>query len=86
MPNWSELWPPIRLTLELAGATTLLLLLIATPIAWWLARSQARWKEAVAAVVALPLPAGFDPTTGGVLDRHERDTTSSTQSSRRMAK
>ena len=28
---------------------------IGTPIAWWLARSQARWKEAVAAIVALPL-------------------------------
>lgn len=53
--NFSELWPPIRLTLELATVTTFLLLLIGTPIAWWLARSQSRWKEAVAAVVALPL-------------------------------
>jgi molybdate transport system permease protein len=50
-----ELWPPIRLTLLLAAATTMLLLVVATPIAWWLARSNARWKEAVAAVVALPL-------------------------------
>jgi molybdate transport system permease protein len=50
-----ELWPPIRLTLLLAAATTTLLLVVATPIAWWLARSNARWKEAVAAVVALPL-------------------------------
>lgn len=33
----------------------MLLLLIGTPIAWWLARSQARWKEAVATIVALPL-------------------------------
>ena len=51
----AELWPVVRLTLELAAATTALLLLIATPVAWWLARSGARWKEAVAAVVALPL-------------------------------
>ena len=51
----AELWPVVRLTLELAAATTALLLLIATPVAWWLARSEARWKEAVAAVVALPL-------------------------------
>jgi molybdate transport system permease protein len=50
-----ELWSPIRLTLTLASITTLLLLIIGTPIAWWLARSKARWKEAVAAVVALPL-------------------------------
>jgi molybdate transport system permease protein len=28
---------------------------VGTPIAWWLARSKSRWKEAVAAVVALPL-------------------------------
>jgi molybdate transport system permease protein len=49
------LWPPIRLTLELAAITTTLLLIVGTPIAWWLARSKAVWKEAVAAVVALPL-------------------------------
>jgi molybdate transport system permease protein len=51
----SELWGPIRLTLELATVTTVLLLLIGTPIAWWLARSKAPWKEAVAALVAMPL-------------------------------
>jgi molybdate transport system permease protein len=50
-----ELWPPIRLTLLLASITTTVLLIVGTPIAWWLARSRARWKEAVAAVVALPL-------------------------------
>jgi molybdate transport system permease protein len=51
----AELWSPIRLTLALATVTTVLLLLIGTPIAWWLARSRARWTEAVAAIVALPL-------------------------------
>jgi len=51
----ADLWPPIRLTLELATVTTLVLLALGTPIAWWLARSHAPWKEAVAAVVALPL-------------------------------
>jgi molybdate transport system permease protein len=55
MIDAAQLWSPIRLTLELAAATTCLLLLIGTPIAWWLARSPARWKEAVAAIVALPL-------------------------------
>jgi molybdate transport system permease protein len=55
MVSLAELWSPIRLTLELAAITTVLLLIVGTPIAWWLARSRARWKEAVAAVVALPL-------------------------------
>ncbi|WP_018700543.1 molybdate ABC transporter permease subunit [Amorphus coralli] len=49
------LWSPIRLTLELATVSTLALLVIGTPIAWWLARSRAPWKDAVAAIVALPL-------------------------------
>ena len=55
MLDFAELWSPVRLTLELATVTTLVLLVIGTPIAWWLARSKSRWKEAVAAVVALPL-------------------------------
>ena len=55
MLNMSELWSPIRLTLVLAAITTVLLLILGTPIAWWLARSKARWKEAVAAIVAMPL-------------------------------
>lgn len=55
MPEFEHLWSPIRLTLELATLTTILLLCVGTPIAWWLARSRAPWKEAVAAIVALPL-------------------------------
>jgi molybdate transport system permease protein len=55
MIDLAEIWPPVRLTLELAGDTTVVLLAVGTPIAWWLARSRAPWKEAVAAVVALPL-------------------------------
>ncbi|MEJ2620245.1 MAG: molybdate ABC transporter permease subunit [Candidatus Thiodiazotropha sp.] len=48
-------WQPVWLTLKLAGTTTVLLLIIGTPIAWWLARTQAWYKQALAAVVALPL-------------------------------
>jgi molybdate transport system permease protein len=55
MTDLADLWSPIRLTLALAAVTTVLLLVIATPIAYWLARTKARWKEAIAAVVALPL-------------------------------
>lgn len=45
----------IRLTLELATVTTALLLLIGTPIAWWLARSRSWLKAPIGALVALPL-------------------------------
>jgi molybdate transport system permease protein len=45
----------IWLTLRLAGLVTVLLLLIGTPIAWWLARTRSPWKGPVGAVVALPL-------------------------------
>ncbi len=45
----------IKLTLELASLTTGLLLVIGTPIAWWLAHTQSRLKGMVGAVVALPL-------------------------------
>jgi molybdate transport system permease protein len=55
MDSMDDLWSTVRLTLILAAVTTVLLLVVSTPIAWWLARSTARWKEAVAAVVALPL-------------------------------
>lgn len=51
-------WPdlePVRLTFELATTAMLALLVIATPLAWWLAFSARRWKVAVEAVVALPL-------------------------------
>jgi molybdate transport system permease protein len=51
----THIWPPVLLTIELATVTTLLLLVIATPLAWWLARSHARWKEVIAAVVSLPM-------------------------------
>jgi molybdate transport system permease protein len=50
-----DIWRPVRLTIELAAITTVILLVVGTPIAWWLARSKAWWKEAVAALVAMPL-------------------------------
>ena len=48
-------WQPVWLTLKLAGVTTLTLLILGTPIAWWLARTRAWYKQPIAAVVALPL-------------------------------
>lgn len=46
---------PIWLTLKLASLVTVLLMLIGTPIAWWLARTRSPIKEAIATVVSLPL-------------------------------
>jgi molybdate transport system permease protein len=50
-----EAMQAIFLTLKLASLTTLLLLLIATPLAWWLSQTQSRWRAPVSAVVTLPL-------------------------------
>jgi molybdate transport system permease protein len=51
----ADVWQSARLTIELAAVTTVILLLVGTPLAWWLARSKAWWKEAIATIVALPL-------------------------------
>jgi molybdate transport system permease protein len=48
-------WEPVWLTLKLATTTTLILAVVGTPIAWWLARSQHWLRQPIAAVVALPL-------------------------------
>ena len=45
----------VLLTLQLAGLTTLILLVLGTPLAWWLARTRSWAKGPVGAVVALPL-------------------------------
>lgn len=47
----SALW----VTLKLATVTTVILLLVGTPLAWWLARTQWRFRFVVEAIVALPL-------------------------------
>jgi len=48
-------WTAFRLTLQLAGATTLVLLLLGLPLAAWLASTRSRWRYVVEALVALPL-------------------------------
>ena len=55
MPFGADDLNAIRLTLKLASLTTVLLLLLATPLAWWLARTRSRWRAPVGAIVALPL-------------------------------
>lgn len=46
---------PLTLTLKLAALTTLLLLVLGTPLAWWLAHTRSRWKAPLEALTALPL-------------------------------
>jgi molybdate transport system permease protein len=48
-------WSAVRLTAELAAVTTVLLLVVGTPMAWWLARTHSRSKPFWAALVAMPL-------------------------------
>ena len=45
----------LAITLKLAAVTTLILLILGTPLAWWLARSRSRLKFILEAIVALPL-------------------------------
>ena len=54
MPGPSD-YAAIWLTLRLATITTLILLVIATPLAWWLARTHSAFKGVVSAVVAMPI-------------------------------
>ncbi len=46
---------PVWLSLELALVTTVVLLIIATPLAWWLSRTRSVWRAPIGAVVTLPL-------------------------------
>ncbi len=46
---------PVWLSLELAAVTTFVLLVLATPLAWWLSRTRSWWRAPVGAVVTLPL-------------------------------
>ncbi len=51
----SETMQAIRITLQLAALTTLTLLVIATPLAWWLSQTSSRWRTPISALVTLPL-------------------------------
>jgi len=54
-PITPEAWQAIALTLQLASLTTIILLIIATPLAWWLAQTQSKWRSPIAALVTIPL-------------------------------
>ena len=54
-PISPEAWAAIALTLELAASATFILLLLATPLAWWLSQTASRWRAPVSALVTLPL-------------------------------
>jgi molybdate transport system permease protein len=51
----AEAWQAIWLTLQLASLTTVLLLLLCTPLAWWLSQTRSRWRAPISALVTLPL-------------------------------
>ena len=51
----TEAWQAIWLTLQLASLTTVLLLLLGTPLAWWLSQTRSRWRAPISALLTLPL-------------------------------
>jgi molybdate transport system permease protein len=55
LPISADDWGAIALTVKLASTTTLLLLVLATPLAWWLANTRSAWRGPVGAMVSLPL-------------------------------
>ena len=46
---------PLLLSLQLAAVTTVILIVLGTPLAWWLSQTGSRWKPAIQATVALPI-------------------------------
>ena len=48
-------WQAIQLTVALATSTTVILLILATPLAWWLSQTQSAWRAPIHALVTLPL-------------------------------
>lgn len=50
-----DAWQAIWLTIRLATLTTIILLVVATPLAWWLSQTGSRWRAPIGALVTLPL-------------------------------
>jgi len=50
-----DAWDAIGLTLELAACATLILLIVAMPLAWWLSQTRSKWRAPIAALATLPL-------------------------------
>ncbi len=48
-------WGPLWLTMQLAGVTVVVLLLVGTPVAWWLAFTRSKFRTLIEAIVALPI-------------------------------
>ena len=46
---------PLWLSLQLAFVTTMLLIFLGAPLAWWLSQSRSRWQPIVQAIVAMPI-------------------------------
>ncbi len=51
----TDAWLAIGLTIQLATLTTVILLVLATPLAWWLSQTHSKWRASIGALVTLPL-------------------------------
>ena len=54
-PLNQDAWDAIALTLQLAASATAVLLVLATPLAWWLSQTRSGWRAPIGALVTLPL-------------------------------
>ncbi|PUE06826.1 molybdenum ABC transporter permease subunit [Limnohabitans sp. T6-5] len=54
-PLTDEAWQAVLLTVRLASWATAVLLLVATPLAWWLSQTRSPWKAPLSALLTLPL-------------------------------
>lgn len=55
MPLDAVAWKAVQLTIQLAAMSTLVLLVLATPLAWWLSQTTSRWRAPIGALATLPL-------------------------------
>ena len=54
-PLNQDAWDAVALTLQLAASATAVLLVLATPLAWWLSQTRSGWRAPIGALVTLPL-------------------------------
>lgn len=54
-PNGMSSLAPLFLSVQLASVTTIVLILVGTPLAWWLSQTPSRWKPVAQAIVAMPI-------------------------------
>jgi len=63
--TWYDFWPPVRISLQVAALSSVIVLILGTAAAWWMARK--RFKGKIVLETALMLPLVLPPTVVGFL-------------------